>query len=218
MNGYLFIALLVVVVAFPAVIAFFHLRKHGLNLPRYLLCVGAGFIAVVIAGLGQHFLPGPGGSSTGVIIFGLFVRIALVEELAKFLLLLPVLAILDRHPGSEIPDNDKDMGVVAGIGCGLGFAVIESAVYCVGASTFSAALVRAISAAPLHAACGARVGGAAAIIREEKAHAIALFVMAVLIHGIYNFFIINPAFPSVLAILIAFAALGATLLNLGQNK
>jgi RsiW-degrading membrane proteinase PrsW (M82 family) len=92
------------------------------------------------------------------------------------------------------------MGLIAG----LGFAVIETAMYGVG--DFRITLVRAVTAAPLHGACGARIGMAVSHLRDAPGLALVRFLYAVGIHGMYNFMIISPGIPLVFPILIAFTA------------
>jgi hypothetical protein len=85
--------------------------------------------------------------------------------------------------------------------------MIENAFYGISESDFRITMLRALTAAPLHGACGIRVCAALLAIRKHPLKASFLFVSAVLIHGAYNLMIISPAFPSWLAIPIAFAAL-----------
>jgi RsiW-degrading membrane proteinase PrsW (M82 family) len=215
-KGIEVLLLLIIVSAIPSLALFFWLRNREwygkLSSLRFLAAIGAGLVSLLLAALMQHFLPGPSRAVTaGQVLTGLFVRVALLEELARFITLLVLLRIIWRR------DMDKETGILAGLAAGIGFAVVESATY--GATDLGIALLRAFTAAPLHGACGARVGASAAIIKDEPAHGIVLLVTAVLIHAVYDFFIINPALPWVLSVLVALVALGATLLNLGvQDK
>jgi hypothetical protein len=73
-------------------------------------------------------------------------------------------------------------------------------------------LLRAVTAAPLHGACGARVGIAAMIGNREPVHALCRFLPAVAIHGMYNFMVISPGIPAiVLALLITLTALASSI-------
>jgi RsiW-degrading membrane proteinase PrsW (M82 family) len=100
----------------------------------------------------------------------------------------------------------------AGLVAGLGFAALEGAVY--GASDAGIALLRIFTAAPLHGACGARVGAAAVMFRERTAQALFRFLSAAFIHGIYNFMILMPGFPSIIAVVIALSALVSSILGI----
>jgi len=136
----------------------------------------------------------------------IFIRIALTEELSRFLILLILFAIIRRF-------FEKPVGLMAnaaGLVAGLGFAILESAVY--GASSPGNALLRAFTAAPLHGACGSRVGFSVVLLRERPIHGIFRFLSAVAIHGVYNFMLRIPGrFPPIAAVLIAVSALVSTI-------
>jgi hypothetical protein len=74
------------------------------------------------------------------------------------------------------------------------------------------AFIRAFTTAPLHGACGARVGAAAADLRETPFPALMRFLSAVAIHGMFDFMILLRGVPWVLAILTAFSALASSIL------
>ena len=213
MNGIWILLLLVLSAVFPAVIVFFwfRVRKSPVNLPWFLASLAAGIISLFAAAAIQSsfFLPGSewrGG--LGPVFFGIFVRIALVEEASRFLTLVPLLKVLHRRLGRRFC-ADSALGAAIGLCAGLGFAALENASY--GITDINITLLRAFSAAPLHGACGIRAGAAAAIARQHPVKALGLFIFAVLIHGAYNLFIVSPAFPSALAIPTAFIALFASL-------
>jgi RsiW-degrading membrane proteinase PrsW (M82 family) len=103
------------------------------------------------------------------------------------------------------------MASAAGLIAGLGFAILESAVY--GASNPGNALLRAFTSAPLHGACGSRVGSSIVIFRKYPIQGFLRFLFAVATHGIYNFMLIIPGnLSTVIAILIALTALASSLL------
>jgi RsiW-degrading membrane proteinase PrsW (M82 family) len=110
-----------------------------------------------------------------------------------------IIRVIFRKPTEPCPP------ALTGLIAGLGFAVIETALYGVG--NFSIALVRAVTAAPLHGACGVRVGIAVSHVRNAPGLALVRFLYAVGIHGMYNFMILSPGIPLVFPILIAFTAL-----------
>jgi len=112
---------------------------------------------------------------------------------------------------ADSPVSAGTMASAAGLIAGLGFAIIESAVY--GASNPGNALLRTFTAAPLHGACGYRVGSSVAMFEERPLQAVFRFLSAVVIHGLYNFMLIIPGFvPSMGAILIALSALTTSVL------
>jgi RsiW-degrading membrane proteinase PrsW (M82 family) len=135
-----------------------------------------------------------------VLLVKIFIQIALTEEVSR-LAVLSLLFSLSRQAEPRGPAFAAITGLIAG----LGFAVIETAIY--GASNFNIALVRAVTAAPLHGACGARIGLAVSHIRDAPVRALVRFLYAVGIHGMYNFIIISHGIPLVFPVLIAFTAL-----------
>ncbi|MDR2618322.1 MAG: PrsW family intramembrane metalloprotease [Treponema sp.] len=218
MNGLWLLVLLIVIAVLPVIPVWFAFSSQKLGSRLFILSLGAGLLSVPIAFLLQSLLPRSGAGLSGTIIFGVFIRIALVEELSRILTLLP-LRKLARSAGSgsgaTLPGPFSAAGAMTGLAAGLGFAVAETGFY--GAMYPGAALLRTFTAAPLHGACGARAGTALAIAPEYPVRSAALFVSATLIHGMYDFFILNPGLPSFLSIPVALAALGSSLLDLRHN-
>jgi RsiW-degrading membrane proteinase PrsW (M82 family) len=213
MRGLWFFLLLIGVAALPVIPGYLYCRSRGFAGRRFLIALAAGLASLFIAALAQSFFPDPDAASAGWndLFFGVFIRVALVEELSRFAVLLPFLLLLKRRG-----ITGAGAGALAGFACGMGFAVVESATYA--ASDIVLALLRAVTAAPLHGACGIRVGKAAAVFvspaeGDTALHSLVLVLTAVMIHGIYDFFIINPAVSSVFAALLAFLALASALLN-----
>jgi RsiW-degrading membrane proteinase PrsW (M82 family) len=102
---------------------------------------------------------------------------------------------------------------------GFGFAILESAVY--GASNPSSTVLRMFTAAPLHGACGSRVGVSLTMFPKSPVRAVFRFLTAVAIHGVYNFMLIIPGvIPSIAAVLIALSALTMSVLAIrsGMEK
>ncbi|MDR2923956.1 MAG: PrsW family intramembrane metalloprotease, partial [Treponema sp.] len=157
----------------------------------------------------------------------IFIRVALTEELSRLLMLFIFFWISSRFlPGSAVyRDVAQDVGsaqplsysivkqgTAAGLVAGLGFAILENVIY--GAMDTGVLLLRVFTAAPLHSACGSRAGAAAVLFRSHPIQAILRFLTAVAIHGIYNFMIIMPGFPSIAAVLIALSAFASSILSL----
>jgi hypothetical protein len=90
--------------------------------------------------------------------------------------------------------------------------MLESAAY--SAADFRIPLSRVFTAAPLHGACGARIGSVLPVFREQPRRAVFRFLSAVIIHGIYNFMIVKSGFSSLLAILIALSALASSVIEI----
>jgi RsiW-degrading membrane proteinase PrsW (M82 family) len=206
---------LVFISAIPVIAAYcwFRISRYPFSLLWFLIVLLAGAAAIFPALLLQNVIRfGPG---RWTLFAKFFIRIAFTEELSRLFVLL-VLFWLSRRITAASPDaaplsySAVSRGTAAGLVAGLGFAFLESAVY--GASDAGIALLRIFTAAPLHAACGSRVGAAAVMIKERPAQAVFRFLSAIAIHGIYNFLIVSPGFPSVAAVLIALSALASSIL------
>jgi len=207
-------------------------QKIPVSFPWFLLSLIAGVLSIFPAGLFQTWtasLASPQGLS--FILYSIFVRTALSEETSRLLTQIPLLMIhrrLAEGPGGKgpfyslpeasLPDREpRTFGIASGLTAGLGFALVESAVYSLG-SSFKVALLRAFTAAPLHGACGARSGYAIVRFREQPGKALFRFFTAVLIHGVYNLTLINPVIPSAVGVLIALAALFSSIQELGIGE
>jgi RsiW-degrading membrane proteinase PrsW (M82 family) len=206
MNGLWTLLLLIAISALPAlaVLLWIRFRRLPVRMPWFLLSLLAGALSLGLAAVLQSLFPETGEARLGVLLAKIFVQIALTEELGRlvvFSLLLSLARRMEPHPSG--------FAAITGLVAGLGFAVVETAMY--GAGNFSIALVRAITAAPLHGACGARIGVAVFHIRDAPAKSLILFLYAVALHGMYNFMILSRGVPLFFPILIAFTALLSSL-------
>jgi RsiW-degrading membrane proteinase PrsW (M82 family) len=214
MKGLWILLLLIFTAALPVFLAFLWFRRLKLKSLSFLLSLGAGIFALLIAAVVQNFLPlpeGPQGMASA--LFGVFIRVAFIEELGKYIALRLLLGWTKsrKDPGASFAS-----GAAAGLAAGLGFAAVESASY--GAADIGVALLRAFTAAPLHGACGARAGIAAELWEKSHVRAGLSFFAALMIHGIYDLVIISPGVPSFLAVLIALAALGSSLAAIHRRR
>ncbi|MCL2382071.1 MAG: PrsW family glutamic-type intramembrane protease [Treponema sp.] len=201
------LALLLLTAALPVGIAlcWFRIRKLPVTLPYFLAALAAGLVSLLAAALFQSlFPPFSGRGGAGQVFFNVFFRIALIEEASRLIVLVPLFRALGRRR-----NMDASFCAALGLVAGLGFAMLESAFY--GITDANIALLRAFTAAPLHGACGIRVGAAAFFFARNPAKAVFLFVFAVLIHGAYNMMIVSGGLPSALAVLVAFTALFSSL-------
>ena len=205
MKGILILLLLIIASALPGIIAFiwFRVKKSAVTLPWFLLSITAGIVSLLIAAFVQRFFY-PKQDGLGDLFFGVFVRIAFVEELSRFITLIPLFAVANRTRKTGVV-----FGAALGLVSGLGFAILENAFH--GIADINITLLRAFTAAPLHGACGIRAGVAVFIFTQNKGKAILYFVSAVLIHGAYNLILVSPALPSAFSIIIALSALFASL-------
>jgi RsiW-degrading membrane proteinase PrsW (M82 family) len=206
----------------------FRLSRFSLPLHRFLLFLLAGALSLLVALVLQRLLPDipPGAGGKVRVLYTLFCKVALAEETGRLLVFLAFFRALARfspQPGGSVlwrrgsaktspgaAPGSGFQGTLAGLTAGLGFAVIESASY--GSADIGVAFIRAFTAAPLHGACGARVGAAAADLRDRPFPALLHFLSAVAIHGMYDFTILLGGVPRILAILVAFSALASSVL------
>lgn len=111
-----------------------------------------------------------------------FVCVAVPEELLKFLVVTRYCA---RHPAFDEPMD----GIVYGATAALGFATLENLLYVAGGG-WSVALLRGLTAVPLHASLGAILGyyvGQAKFTARRRGLAWKGLLIAILIHGLYDF-------------------------------
>ncbi|MDR1318355.1 MAG: PrsW family intramembrane metalloprotease [Treponema sp.] len=221
MVGFVILLLLILVSALPvfAVYLWFRIARYPFSRIKFLFFLLAGAAAFFFALIAQSLFPATESVFSASInrwnfLRKIFIRVAFTEELGRLIALILLFWTLGRFGGKE---NSSGYGSVsrasaAGLVAGLGFAALEGAVY--GALDAGTALLRVFTAAPLHGACGARVGAAAVMLRERTAQAVFRFLSAVLIHGIYNFMILMPGFPSVAAVIIALSALVSSVLTI----
>ena len=208
-----------------AVFMWFRFERFPFSMTRFSSALLAGAGSFFPALLLQNILAVEGGifrvTGKWSLVGEIFVRIALTEELSRLL----VLAVLffaarrlsragqiDQNPGNASV-SPAAMAGASGLIAGLGFAILESTVY--GASNPGNALLRAFTAAPLHGACGFRVGSSIEIWRENHLQAVFRFLRAVVIHGVYNFMLLIPGIlPPIAAILIALSALATSVVTI----
>jgi len=204
--GALFIIIFISSIPAIAVFLWFRFARYPFSIPWFSAALLAGAASFFPALLFQYIFPAGIGifqiSGKWGLFAEIFIRIALTEELSRFLILLILFAVINRVCEKPLSKMANAVGLVAG----LGFAILESSGY--GASNFDITLLRAFTAAPLHGACGSRVGLSVLLLRERPFQGILRFLSAVAIHGIYNFMLRIPGrFPPIAAVLIALSAL-----------
>jgi RsiW-degrading membrane proteinase PrsW (M82 family) len=231
MGGINVLFLLVFVSALPVFLLYlwFRLSRFPLPLHWFLLFLLSGALSLLVALILQRLLPDipPGFNGRGrvLVLYTVFCKVALAEETGRLLVFLAFFRAAARFsvPSGGVPWSRKGprtgagpapglgfWGALAGLTAGLGFAAIENASY--GTADMGVAFIRAFTAAPLHGACGARVGAAVAELRGNASSALPRFLSAVAIHGMYNFMILLRGVPWILAILVAFSALASSIL------
>jgi len=222
MSGLWVLVLLISISSIPAVAAYiwFRIAKYSFTLVEFLFALLAGAAAVFPALLMQTLFPASiTASGRGGIFIEIFIRIALTEELSRLLMLFILFLIFRRselRSQEGISYSAVQHGAAAGLVAGFGFAIIEGAIY--GAADTGVLLLRVFTAAPLHGACGSRVGAAAIMFHSSPYLALFRFLAATAIHGIYNFMIIMPGFPSIVAVLIALSALFSSIVSIWNGS
>lgn len=229
MSGFWILLLLTVIAVLPLIMVFFWFkaRKLQITLPWFLIVIAAGIVSLFTAALIQNFLPQPEKNGLGALLFGVFIRVAVIEEAGRLLTLIPLIKTANRFYGRKAAFNAASIdtssdassaasSAAAGLVAGLGFAAIENAFY--GMADINITLLRAFTAAPLHGACGIRIGAAIFEINRNPVKTISLFLSAVIIHGAYDLIIVSPAIPSLLAAAVAFLALFVSIRLLKTNN
>lgn len=119
-----------------------------------------------------------------------FLGVAVPEEAVKLAAML--LIVSHRKEFDELLD-----GAVYGVSVAMGFALLENILYVFGSGeAMSVALLRGVTAVPLHALAGGFMGLAVARFKLESRGSIGSgFIVAVFIHGIYDWFLMDPRVP-----------------------
>jgi len=219
MSGLWVLILLITISSIPAAAAYiwFRLARYPFTLVRFLFTLLIGAAAVFPALFLQEIFPASfAAAGRWGIFIEIFLRIALTEELSRLLMLFLMFWISSRleprFRDSSVSSGAVLHGAAAGMVAGFGFAIIEGAIF--GAADTGVLLLRVFTAAPLHGACGSRVGSAAVMFRSNPYLALFRFLAATAIHGVYNFMIIMPGFPSIVAVLIALSALLSSIVSI----
>jgi RsiW-degrading membrane proteinase PrsW (M82 family) len=212
---------MLIVSSFPviAVYIWYRFAKYPVSLIKLLitLLIGAAaiFPAILLQNLVSLFSPS---GNRAALFYEFFFRIAFSEELSRMMLLFIFFLLAGllkpKEDSQPLSWSSVKMGTALGLVAGLGFAILENAVYSASSMDINLLLLRAVTAAPIHAACGSRVGSAAIMLRTNPAQAIFRLLSATAIHGIYNLMVTMPGFPIILAILIAFSALITAILSI----
>jgi protease PrsW len=128
-----------------------------------------------------------------------FVVAAFVEESFKF-------GVLRLYSARHSAFTEPFDGIVYGIAASLGFALVENIMYVFGsmyeggfAGGFFVAIIRAIFAVPMHAACGVIMGACIGLSRFGGGvkWTFSGIVLAIVIHGTYDTFLFSMEVPEI---------------------
>jgi RsiW-degrading membrane proteinase PrsW (M82 family) len=222
----LFVLLLVSSIPAIAVFTWFRYARYPFSVPLFVIFLLAGVTSFFPALVLQNMLTTVNAIYRLTAKWGpvseIFVRIAFTEELSRLVILSLTFFVIRRlniaSQEETAPGSNSNIAIASagGLVAGLGFAIIESAVY--GASNPGNALLRAFTAAPLHGACGSRVGSSVVMFRKYPVQAFLRFLFAVATHGIYDFMLIIPnRFSPVIALLISLSAFASSVLAIRSN-
>jgi len=231
LSGVWVLILLVLISSLPviAVYVWFRLAKYPLSLVKFLLILFAGASAFFPALLLQDLLNlSFAVGNRWMLFYEFFIRLAFTEEISRLLMLFIFFWIsgmvykLNRAKqgedlGQPLTYNTIKKGTAIGLVAGLGFALLETATLGASNADLTLLLLRAVTTAPLHAACGSRIGAAAVLFRTSPVQAIMRIFTATAIHGVYNIMLDNEmpwGLPFIAAILIALSALATAILTI----
>jgi RsiW-degrading membrane proteinase PrsW (M82 family) len=221
MIGSLVLLVIILISAIPviAVYVWYRLAKYQFSPVWFSFSLLAGAAAFFPALLLQNFLKFPIAAGGRLNLFyQFFIRIASTEEISRLLMLFIFFFIsgrLAKEGAEQFPSWDTlRKGAAGGLVAGLGFALLETAAYGASNASLSFLVLRAFTAAPLHAACGSRVGAAAVIFRTNPFQSFFRLIIAIAIHGIYDFMANLPGFPSLMSVLIALTAFASSIMTI----
>ncbi|MDR2468261.1 MAG: PrsW family intramembrane metalloprotease [Spirochaetaceae bacterium] len=208
MSSVLVVLLILVLSFVPVTLAFFWIRRRGIVFPFLvtLLFLAAGVATLVMAAVIQSLITEAlpeGAASFAAQFFDVFVRVALTEEGARFLVFFVLFAGIRVFSSQSILNEGFSAG--GGLLAGLSFAALETAAHA--ASEAGVVLVRALSAAPLHGACGIRCAQSALSAEKTPLIAAGRLISAILLHACYNFMLPRGGIMAALAIFLALSSL-----------
>jgi RsiW-degrading membrane proteinase PrsW (M82 family) len=218
MNGIALLLTLILLAALPIILAYLWLRirKYQFNMIWFLCLLLAGVISVAIALVLQGIMPSITVETVTDLCISIIIRTAIPEEASKCIALFLFIALAKRWKRLH-PIETKSDGAAAGLILALGFALFETAGYAM--SNLELTLLRAVTASPIHAACGIRIGMSAVSFKTHHiSSGIMNMIAAVLIHTAYNFVIFNPDTPLIFVILIVSASLLSSLMHIPMEN
>lgn len=193
-----FIILNLFLAVIPALLLLFYFYKKDRAKPEPPKLVwktfGFGLVSVIpavsIEFMADRILVGRSGLFA--YFFEAFIIAALVEELIKFGTVR--LYVFNKPEFDEVTD-----GIVYTVAASLGFAVLENLMYSFGPTTVL--LIRGVTAVPLHAIASGIMGYFIGLSKTRRCRSAAPgIILAVLIHGFYNFFLFISTYTAILVI------------------
>jgi len=195
---------------------FFYLKKDAHPEPKKMILkvfLGGMFVACIVAIIETIFLRAISKQSIFFTVLESFLLIAFIEEIAKYLV---VKKFVFRSPELDEPLDVMLYMVITA----LGFAAVENIILFFAVdysytilSAFQFSLLRFVGAVFLHTLTSATVGFFIAMsfrsTKNKKLFFISGFLIAIILHGFYNFAIVNffgfwqYSVPAVIIIILA---------------
>ena len=193
-----------------------HERERPLPL---LICFALGALITAPGLAFQTWVDKLGYSEAGNIWWTFFfalVVVGLTEELLKF-------AAFMGYPYRSDFFNEPIDGIVYCVMIGMGFATVENVIYALDYD-IETTLFRGITAVPAHAVFGVIMGyyaGSAKFIPARRNQLLAVgFILAVFIHGLYDFFILQNVYEWLMigAILVLYVSIFFAIRMIKQHQ
>jgi hypothetical protein len=210
MSAVLVVVLMVLVAGLPVALGCWYFRaKHAMALRFFFAAAFAGMAAVLLAAGAQLLVaplsPQPN-LETGTkwaILYKIFIEIATTEELARFLALSVCVNALKNL--LEAAPHKTALVRATGMISGFSFAAVETIFFTM--TNPDSGIIRAISAVPLHGACGIKAANAVLNSRRSPGLSLMSIIFAVALHGIYNFLVQRGGLLPYLGVALAVTAL-----------
>lgn len=229
MLGFIHLIIIVCIASLPLVATFLYVKhtKAPVGPWLFFISIAAGALSMFFASLLQLAIPANTDGNQYALIYTVFFRNAFSEELGRLIILSGLFAGLSNNAIQKFLYNDehwlltigesnrKKMMIYVGCIAGFAFAMLETLSY--GLLQIQLVLIRTLTSAPLHAACGARVALALNLFdltnrqKRQAVRSLLYFISAVSIHGLYNLFLLLPSVSGLIPIALAYVALAATL-------
>ena len=205
MNGIMVLGILTLLSLIPLTVAFFWLRslQKGMTSLLFVASIGAGLLSLALAAVLQALFPPFQGNTLLALGIRIFGNVAALEEVSRFAIFWAFFSVLSRK---TVPSPFIISAL--GLSAGLTFSAIETATY--SSTNLTLTILRALTAAPLHGACGERIARGTAQLKKKPKMGLFLLANAIAIHGMYDFLLIVPSSPAILPIALALVALAAS--------
>lgn len=144
-----------------------------------------------------------------------FLIVAVAEESCKFF-------VLKRYVYKKTDFNEPFDGIVYAVMISMGFATLENILYVV-QTGIGTAVLRMFTAVPLHAVCAIFMGyfvGRAKFSANKAGNLFMGIFLAVVIHGLYDFFLFQKDIPAlwVFSFLTLAASIGLSFIAINKHR